>query len=406
MEFITSIFNNWIGGIAIMIIMSIVIAKACDIFEIGADYIGRNMKEGVKGATINAIGSSMPEMLTTVFFLVFYTGSDIATGFAASVGGDTGSAIFNSIFIPMLVVSMVLFTVVGVKGVKVAKKVILRDGLFLIVAEVLILVLLSSDYITAGHGWTFTIFYLIYLAYTLMSMTKEEMIGEEEDDEEKNKEKELKAWYDRYLFTNKSGRTGRAWVLLLIGTTFIAVGSAGLVKGTEYIATDLGINPLFIAFILVAAASSIPDTIISLKDAKKGNYDDALSNVLGSNIFDITISMGLPLAIYLMITGEPIDFREAGATIIDIRIMLLIVTVITMLVFYFSKALGWKQVSILASIYIFFIIYALSAGAYLEGVEGNIFADTAGSFSEFLNEPGGVSEILRNIANSITDSWH
>jgi cation:H+ antiporter len=401
MEFLESIFANWIGGIALMIIMAIVIAKACDVFELAADYLGRNMADGVKGATINAIGSSMPEMLTTVFFLIFYTNTDIAEGFAASVGGDTGSAIFNSIFIPMLVIGLVLFTVAGIKGIQVAKKVILRDGLFLIAAEVLLLVLLSSDYITTWHGWVFTIFYVIYLTYTLKSMTKEEMEGEEEDDEDEEPE----TWYEKYLFNKQEGRTLKAWLLLLIGTVFIALGSAGLVKGTEYIANDWGINPLFIAFVLVAAASSIPDTIISLKDAKKGNYDDALSNVLGSNVFDITISMGLPLAIYLMITGEPIYFKEAGATLVDIRIMLLVVTVITMLVFYLSKELKWKQVSILATIYIFFIVYSLSAGAYLEGIH-NPFSDAAGAFVEFLNKPGGVAEVLRNIANAITGNWH
>jgi Ca2+/Na+ antiporter len=402
MEFFTSFFDNWIGGIALMIVMSIIIAKACDVFELAADYLGRNMSGGVKGATINAVGSSMPEMLTTVFFLIFYADSNLAEGFAASVGGDTGSAIFNSIFIPMLVVGLVLFAVAGVSGVTVAKRVILRDGIFLIAAELLLLVLLSSDYITAWHGWIFTLFYLIYLGYTLKSMKKSELQADDGDDDEDD---EPNAWYEKFLAKKRDGKTGRAWLLLLVGTLFISIGSAGLVKGTEFIATDWDINPLFIAFVLVAAASSVPDTIISLKDARKGNYDDALSNVLGSNIFDITISMGLPLAIFLMVTGRTIYFKDAGETLIDIRIMLLIVTVITMMVFYFSKKLKWLQVSILASIYIFFLIYALSAGAHLEGVQDNAFADAAGAFIEFLNQPGGVTETLRSIANSITGGF-
>ncbi len=402
MNLLTSFLDNWIGGVIIMIIMSIIIAKSCNIFELAADYLGRNMADGVKGATINAIGSSMPEMLTTAFFLIFYTNTDIAEGFAASVGGNTGSAIFNSIFIPMLVVGMVLFTVTGIKGIQVAKKVILRDGLFLIVAEILLLVLLSSDYITAWHGWTFTIFYLIYLAYTLKTMSKEKKNNDNNSDDDSDDEDQT--WYNKYLFHKQKGRSSRAWLLLLLATALIAAGSAGLVKGTEFIANDWGINPLFIAFVIVAAASSVPDTIISLKDARKGNYDDALSNVLGSNIFDVTISMGLPLAIYLMITGDAIYFKEAGSTLIDIRIMLLVVTIITIMVFYLSKELKWKQVSILAAIYIFFITYALSAGVHLEGGQ-NPFSDAAGAFIEYLNKPEGIAEQLRNIANYITEGW-
>lgn len=398
-EFFTSIFDNWIGGLALMIAMSYLIMKACDVFELSTDYLGRNMSEGVKGATLNAVGSSMPEFLTTVFFLLMYADSNIAEGFAASVGGDTGSAIFNSIFIPMIVIWMALITVAGLKGVKIARKVILRDGLFLIAAEIILLVLLSSDYITWKHGAVFTLFYLIYLAYTLKSMPKES--ADEEGEDEDN---EIDEWYEKYLFKTKEGRTGRAWVLLVLGTALIAIGASGLVKATEYISTDFGINPLFIALILVAAASSVPDAIISYRDARKGNYDDALSNVLGSNIFDITISMGLPLMVYLWF-NEPIYFKEAGETLIDIRLMLIVVTVITISIFYFnSNKLSMRHVSMLGLLYFVFIIYSLSAGSHLEG-QDNIFANTVGVLVDYLNKPGGLTDFLRSIANSLTGSW-
>ena len=391
-------------GLGIMGVMTYIIMKACDVFELAADYLGRNMKDGVKGATINAIGSSMPEMLTTVFFLIFYTGSDIATGFAASVGGDTGSAIFNSIVIPVVVISGVLLFVTKVHGVKIAKKVILRDGLFLIGAEILLLILLSSDYITKWHGLAFTIFYILYLTYTLKSMTKEEMDGEDEEDDDDDDDDEADEWHEKYLSNNKNGKVKRAWLLLLLGTIFIAIGAAGLVKGTEILSHAWDINPLFISFILVAAASSIPDTILSLKDARKGNYDDALSNVLGSNIFDITVSMGLPLGLYLWIMDESFYFKEAGANLMDIRILLIVVTVITIGIFYFSKEMKWPQVYILATLYVGFIIYSISAAMYLEGSD-HAFAQTAGVFIEYLNQPGGVTDSLRTLANSITGSW-
>lgn len=400
-EYFTSIFDNWIGGLALMIAMSYLIMKACDVFELSTDYLGRNMSEGVKGATLNAVGSSMPEFLTTVFFLLMYADSDIAEGFAASVGGDTGSAIFNSIVIPMIVIWMALITVVGLKGVKIARKVILRDGLFLIGAELILLVLLSSDYITWKHGAVFTLFYIIYLTYTLKSMPKEQANQERDDEED---DEELEEWYEKFLFKSNKGRQGRSWALLLLGTTLIALGASGLVKATEYISTDFGINPLFIALILVAAASSVPDAIISYRDARKGNYDDALSNVLGSNIFDITISMGLPLMVYLWF-NEPIYFKEAGETLIDIRLMLLTVTVITIAMFYKnSNKLSMRHVSMLGLLYVAFIIYSLSAASHLEG-QDNIFANTAGMLIDYLNKPNGLTDTLRSIANFITGSW-
>ena len=64
------IFYTWYGGLIVMIVCSYIIAKSCDVFEAATDCLGSNLSDGVKGATLNAIGSSMPELLTTVFFLI------------------------------------------------------------------------------------------------------------------------------------------------------------------------------------------------------------------------------------------------------------------------------------------------------------------------------------------------
>ena len=399
MAIIHFFFHTWYGALIFMIICSFVIAKACDIFEASTDYLGRNFSEGVKGATLNAVGSSMPELLTTVFFLAFATQANLGRDLAASIGGDTGSAIFNSIVIPMVVIWVVL--AMGIRGVTITKKVILRDGLFLIGAEILLLVLLSSDYITLWHGCVFTAFYLIYLAYTVLSMKKRENVEEPEEDENGD---ELWSWYERFQFKSDKGRTGRSWTLFAFSTIIIAAACAGLVEGCKGMADAIQINPLFIALILVAAASSVPDTIISLKDARKGNYDDALSNVLGSNIFDITISMGLPLAVFLAITGQKIDFIESGPTLIDIRVMLLTVTVITMAIFYFSKELKTIHVVGLGTLYAIFILYAIGAADHLDS--GNLWlSKPVGYFIDFLRQPGGIGDILQKIANGVTGAW-
>ena len=396
MEIKNLFLHTWYGGLLLMLFCSLVMIKACDIFEAATDYIGRNLSEGVKGATLNAIGSSMPELLTTAFFLIFALHENLGRDLAASIGANTGSAIFNSIIIPMLVIWVVLAS--GLTGVKITKKVILRDGLFLIGAEVLLLVLLSSNHITHWHGWIFTAFYFIYLSYTLLSMKNNENV-------EKNiHEAAANSWFKKFQFRSQKGRTGRSWILLFLSTFVIAVACAGLVESCKGIADAMKINPLFIALILVAATSSVPDTIISIRDAKKGNYDDALSNVFGSNIFDVTISMGLPIGLFLAITGQKINFIEAGPTIIDIRIMLLIVSIITITVYYFSKEMKSGHVIILGTLYGFFILYAIGAADYWSGGD-SCLAKPAGAFINFLRQPGGIGEILQNTANGITGGW-
>lgn len=293
---------------------------------------------------------------------------------------------------------MVILTIVyGLKlsGGTVSKKVILRDGLFLIGGEILLLVLLSSDIITHWHGWVFTVYYVIYLAYTLLSMTKSDDTDEEEDEEDDD-------IYSKYVNKKSNGKTGRAWALLGTTTMILAGACALLVHSAEMMSEALEINMLFVSLILIAGASSVPDAIISMKDAKKGNYNDALANVLGSNIFDITISMGLPLAIFLLWTGYEIDFKEAGATLIDIRVMLLVITAITIGVFYFSNKLGKSTVVILSVLYTVFVLYAIGAAGYHAGSE-SFLANIVGDFVEFLHT--NLSGPLRSLANSITGGW-
>ncbi|MDA3893368.1 MAG: hypothetical protein PF517_17025 [Salinivirgaceae bacterium] len=391
------LFESWIFGLIIMMVASVIIAKASNIFELATDYLGRNMNDGVKGLTLNAIGSSFPELLTTVFFLAFATQENLGRDLAASIGGNAGSAIFNCIVIPMLVIQVVLM--LGVKDFNISRKVVLRDGIFLILAEILLLVILSSNYITHWHGWILTSFYVLYIFYALKTMKKGE--GDNEIDGmhfEKNK------WFTQYLFKKEDGKTARGWALLWLAIIIIGLACAGLVEGCKMIADALTINPIFVALILVAAASSIPDTIISIKDARKGNHSDALSNVLGSNIFDITISIGLPLAIYLIVTGQKINFATDGPTIIDIRVVLLLATFVTILIYLFSKKITNFHVGLLLGLYLLFILYAIGAAQYNAGSDA-FLAKISGSFVEYLRQPGGLNDILQKMSNAIGQGW-
>ena len=84
----------------------IVIWRSSHGFEIASDFLGRKMPPGIKGATLNAIASSMPEFLTTVFFLFYLRDAE---GFSGGLGVTSGSALFNLLIIPALVV-LILYT--------------------------------------------------------------------------------------------------------------------------------------------------------------------------------------------------------------------------------------------------------------------------------------------------------
>ena len=152
----------------------LLIWRACDGFERASDYIGRNLSEGVRGGTINAISSSIPELLTTLIALLVLHDQD---GFAVGIGTTAGSALFNGMIIPAVCILAVIgVSINGVTrdSVDVSTKVILRDGLFLIFAEFILILTLNGTQLFFWHGIILMVTYAIYMFYMLTSMKRAE----------------------------------------------------------------------------------------------------------------------------------------------------------------------------------------------------------------------------------------
>ena len=346
--------------ILLIVFCCLIIWKASDGFETASEYLGRNMSEGVRGATINAIGSSMPELFTTIFFLILLKDTD---GFSGGIGTTAGSAIFNGMIIPAVVIFVVLFSGIS-KNINVSKKVILRDGLFLIAAEFILIYLISGSTLYWWHGLILMITYGVYMTYMLLSM-KDEEEDEEEDDEQEDDEQEdvglLKGLItlnlESVFIGKKEINSSNAWVLLVFSMTIIGSACLLLVSSCESIGEYLNIPIMFVAVVLASAATSVPDTIISMRDAKKGNYNDAIANALGSNIFDICFALGFPLFLYCMIYG-PINMNPQTIEFSSqLRILLLIFTIISFFIYYIGPNMGVFKAILLILIYILFTSY-------------------------------------------------
>lgn len=148
----------------------------------------------------------------------------------------------------------------------------------------------------------------------------------------------------------------------------------GLVYCVEAIGQVMGIPLIFVSIILAAAASSVPDTVISLRDARKGNYNDAVSNALESNIFDICIAHGLPLLIYTIMFGPVIMTDATTAHSVELRVWLFILTAVTVLIYLFSKRLTKTSGFIMLLLYGVFIVFVIGRALGWEAFEqfGNI----------------------------------
>lgn len=356
--------------ILIIVFCCLVIWKASDGFETSSEYLGRNLSEGVRGATINAIASSMPELFTTIFFLIFLKDTD---GFSGGIGTTAGSAIFNGMIIPAVVILAVLYSKVTTK-IEVSKKVILRDGISLIIAETILILLISGNTLYWWHGLVLMVTYVVYITYMLTSMKKVEVT--DHDDDEDDEEIESVGFFKGLLTLNLEGliigdkeiNSRNSWTLLILSMLVIGSACLLLVVACEFIGSDtytllgnefngLNIPIMFVAVILASAATSVPDTIISIRDARNGNYNDAISNALGSNIFDICFALGFPLFMYCLIYG-PIKMDPSVVEFSsELRILLLIFTIMAFFVYYIGKYMDQTKAYILFLMYLLFTIH-------------------------------------------------
>ncbi len=367
-------------ALIVVFISSVIITRASDAFETASDYIGRNLTDGVKGATINAIGSSMPELFTTLIFLVVLNDAD---GFAGGIGTTAGSAIFNGMIIPALV-GIVVITSRIAKNITLSRKVILRDGLSLIAAEIVLIFLLNSNELSAWHGVVLMTIYGLYVVLLLSSMSKNktselatEVSYTETADTEVSEQRKsifknvfLFAWIDleAWIIGDKKLTQANAWVLLISSTLLTGLACHWLVESCIWLGSDtyefagfslqgLGLPIYFLSVIIASAATSLPDTILSLKDAKKGNYNDAISNALGSNIFDICFALGLPLFLYSIVNGPITLSTEVAQNVSELRIFLVLLTIGSFFIFYFGRKFGLIKCILLLILYVIFVLF-------------------------------------------------
>jgi Ca2+/Na+ antiporter len=371
----------------------LIIWRASDGFEAASEYLGRNLSEGVRGATINAIGSSMPELFTTLLFLFILKDKD---GFAGGIGTTAGSAIFNGMIIPAVVILIVIFKRLN-SSVKVSRKVLLRDGIALILCEIVLIFLIGGNTLYWWHGFILVLMYGIYVFYMLYSMKSNqeaegfvpniEEIEEEEEDKNEDSGSFLKNLITLNLepiFIKKEFTSANSWGLLIFSMLIIGSACGLLVKSCEWLGDALNIPIYFIAVILASAATSVPDTILSMKDAEKGNYDDAVSNALGSNIFDVCFALGFPLMLFTLINGPITMSAETLVNVSELRILLLILTLVAFVIYIARSKMGGMSAFLLLLIYGVFTLYIL--GKAFDSESANQVSNFLSVINSYVNE--------------------
>ena len=240
--------------------------------------------EFIVGLTVMAVGTSMPE-LTVSTMSALKGSSDMA------IGNVTGSNLFNTLIILGIcaLIRPMVFTKENVR----------RDIPLCIAASVLLLVMALYVGTPAGigrvEGMILLAMYIAFVLYSIRSAKKDSPDAEAGTDD------------------GQQGEAAMGWGKILF---FIVVGLAGLIYGGNLcldsataIARAWGVSEAIIAITIVAAGTSLPELASSVAAIANGKLSLALGNVIGSNVANILLILGVSGAIKPLTMGgiTPLD---------------------------------------------------------------------------------------------------
>jgi len=254
--------------------------KASDYFTDAAEKIGLFLKVPafIVGVTIVAIGTSLPELVSSIF-AVLRNSSEIV------VGNVIGSNIAN------------IFLVFGVAAI-LGKKLKVEYGLInvdlpmLFGSTVLFSIAIWDGVFTIGEAVLSLSLLGVYIAYTISTKKSDKEIKKEI--KKRNKVKKPK------------GLDKKVWWALGVSSIFIMLGAKYCIESVVQLSSMLGIAKEIIAVSVVALGTSLPELFVSFTAAKKGNPEMAIGNVLGSNIFNTLAVMGIPAFVGTLIIPRSI----------------------------------------------------------------------------------------------------
>lgn len=251
-------------NIIFIIVGFFLLVKGADLLVDGSSRIARkfNVKEIIIGLTIVSIGTSMPELIISVTSAL-KNQSDFA------IGNILGSNISNLFFI--------LGVCAIIKPLLFKKQTVKIEIPFVIFLTALLYIFGNNgDYhlITELEGIIFIVFCVLFTIYNIFiskNINNSEM--------EKNKNKDIKF--------------SKSFLLIMIGIILLKFGGDFVVDNAYRIATLLGISERVISLTIVAISTSLPELITSALATYKGEIDLAIGNIIGSNILNIVLIVGI-----------------------------------------------------------------------------------------------------------------
>lgn len=318
-------------NLALLLVGFVFLIKGADIFVDGASDTARKFRvpKMLIGLTIVSFGTSAPELAVSIQSILSGKGDIL-------LGNVIGSNILNILLI------LGLSALVGTLHVNTAT--VKKEIPVLILITIAFTVVLSDKIFGLGEnlftrqdGIILLLFFCVFIYY-LFGMANRKTGAENEVTEKKSVKKETsktekvaeaKTEKVAEIKTEKDAEAKKeadeegevnlvkAVLMVIFGLVGIVFGSDLVVKGASEIAATFGVSQRIISLTIVALGTSLPELVTSVVATRKGEYDIAIGNIVGSDIFNIGIVAGLPVALLGGVGGSAFSVVDIAALVIS-----------------------------------------------------------------------------------------
>ncbi|MBR3121834.1 calcium/sodium antiporter [Candidatus Saccharibacteria bacterium] len=287
--------------IVLLIIGFVILIKGADWLIDGASSIATHFRvsKTLIGLTIIAFGTSAPELAVSL--------SSLASGSTDMLLGNViGSNIINVLL--LLGVGALIYPI------KVNKDTTRKEiPILLLISTALVVLFLDTSLnsaadnsITRSDAIICLLFFAIFLYYLIVMAIKNREMSSRKKEKPKYK-------------------LGIAFIMTLIGLAGLVGGSQLVVNSATEIAHGIGVTDRIIALTVIAIGTSLPELVTTIVAAHKKETDLVVGNIIGSNIFNICIVMGIPVAIFGAITPESFQIIDLVMLILS-AVLLFVMT--------------------------------------------------------------------------------
>ena len=261
------------GQILLLIFGFVILIKGADWLVDGASSVASNFKVSKQliGLTIVAFGTGAPEFAVSISSLL---------------SGNTDMLLGNVMGSNILNILLLIGIAALISPIKINRNTISKELPLLLLTSIgLVFLFLDTsisgaeeNLLTRGDGLVCVLFFAVFLYYIIAMIRR----GRNE----------------KQIVEKPKWKLPLSFLFVVLGLVGVVAGSQFVVNSASWLAAAMGISDRIIALTVVAFGTSLPELVTTVTAARRHENELLVGNIIGSNIFNICIVLGLPVAVF------------------------------------------------------------------------------------------------------------